>query len=526
MSRRIRQRSPGSLAEAFGDLRADYDAAKGSRYRRSLTGYSAMGSGADYHIRNWTDNLRMMELARHFDRNDMIVGQGITRLIRNVLQGGMKLDPQTGDDKVDADLAARWKDWSEDPAKCDNAAEHDLQTLAQLTLRSVIVDGDEFILPLRENGSLELIEAHRCRTPTNTRLNVVHGVMLDEHRKRLEFWFTKDNIPPHQNVQRVGDMRRYPARHPDTGERQVLQVYNPKRVSQTRGITHLAPIGNAVGMHDDLEFANLVRAQVAACYAVFHEYELGDDGADPPQRGEASTETLLDGSTRTVEGIAPGMDIHGKPGERLEGFSPNIPNPEFFQHARLILTFIAINLDIPVQVLLLDPSQTNFSGWRGAMDQARFGFRDIQRWMIRQFYRPIYHWQIRQWAAVDTVLQGYEKRSDVDLFAHKWHPPTWPYIEPSKDVKADRNEVEGNINSLRRINAARGRDWDDVHVEIIEDRAKLARRALEEAKKINQEFPEAEIDFRELAGWTQQKQTEDRSDSDELESDRDKPGAS
>ena len=41
------------------------------------------------------------------------------------------------------------------------------------------------------------------------------------------------------------------------------------------------------------------------------------------------------------------MELFGFPGESLKGFSPNVPNPEFFQHAKLILTILASNLDLP-----------------------------------------------------------------------------------------------------------------------------------------------------------------------------------
>lgn len=491
------RRANTTTPQAFEGLRADYDAAKDSRYRRRLTGYSPMGSGADYHVRNWTDNLRQMELARFFDRNDMVVGQGITRVIRNILQDGINVDPQTGDEEVDAYVAPKWRGWSQDPDQCDKAGEHDLHTQAKLILRSVIVDGDVCVLLLKE-GPLQAIEAHRLRTPTGTRRNVAHGVLLDDYRKHLEYWFTRDNIPPFQNVQRVGDMLRYPARD-DEGNRAVLQVYNPKRFSQTRGVTHLAPIANPVGMHDDLQFANLVRAQVAACFAIFHERESDFGGDNPPQRGEATTETLADGTTRAIEGIAPGMEIFGAPGDKLIGFSPNVPNPEFFTHAKMVLTFIAVNLDLPVAVLLLDPSETNFSGWRGAMDQARLGFRDIQKWMIGQFYRPVYEWKLRQWLATDPKMRAFASRIGVDIFAHEWHPPGWSYIEPWKDAQADNLRIKGGLSSLRRIHAERGRDWDNVSTEIVEDRAKLVRKALAEAGLINTEYPDARVNWRELA---------------------------
>jgi capsid protein len=218
------------------------------------------------------------------------------------------------------------------------------------------------------------------------------------------------------------------------------------------------------------------------------------------QRGESVTETLGDGSARTIQGIAPGMEIYARPGEEIEGFSPNVPNAEFFQHALMILSIIAVNIGIPVAVLLLDPTKTNFSGWRGAIDQARVGFKEMQRWMIQRFFSPVYRWKVRQWLAQDETLQALVKKGGVDPFAHEFLRPKWAYIEPMKDAQADDLRLSRNLTSPRRLFADRGEDWEQVADEIVEDKAYLFRAAISTAQKINKAFPEAKLDWRELCG--------------------------
>jgi len=497
MARRFRRHPETTLAKAFGQIRADYNAAKITRFRKRLTGVASRGSGADYHYRSEADHLRMMELARSFDRNDMVVGQGITRLIRNVLQGGIRLNPETGNEDLDKDLARRWRLWSAAPMQCHKAGKFSVHTMAKLTLRHMIVDGDICNLPLIE-GSLDQAEAHRLRTPTNTKRNVVHGVLLDNHRKPLEYWFTADDLDPNTPLARVSDVKTYPA-HDEDGNPQVFHAYLPKRFSQTRGVTALAPIVDPVGMHDDIQFAKLVQQQIASCFAIFHQIaEDAEGAADEPQRGERETETLSDGSTRTIEGIAPGMEIYGEPGETLTGFSPNVPNPEFFSHATLILTFIAINLDLPLAVLLLDPSKTNFSGWRGAIDQARMGFRDLQTVMIDHFYQPVYLWKVRQWLAEDAGLRQAAGGGDVDIFGHKWRPPSWSYIEPNKDAQGDTTITRSGLDSRRGVLARRGLDIEDVDRETIDDNKRRIVMAIEASDEINGKHPGAQVDWREL----------------------------
>lgn len=504
MVRRRRGGAEISLGEAFNDIRADYNAARSSRLRKKLTGVSSLGSGADWHYRTEADYLRVMEWAREFDRNDPVVGQGVTRAIDNVLQQGIKVDPQTGNDKLDAGLRKRWDDWCSDPDLCHSEGEHDFETLAKLVLRGVIVDGDNIVLPLR-TGRLEVVEAHRLRTPRTTK-NVVHGILLDpETRQRKEYWLTREDVNPRMQIKRVSDMKRFPVRDRD-GNRQVFHVYIPKRVSQTRGVSAFAPIMDMIGMHDDIQFAKLVQAQIASCFAIFRQRNADLTGiGGPPAIGEETTETLDDGTVRTIQGIAPGMEITGAPGETLEGFSPNIPNPEFFPHAYLILTFIAINLNLPVMVFLLDPTKTNFSGWRGAMDQARMGMREIQRLMIIKHYRPVYRWKVRQWILEDEELRALASKDGVDAFDHRWSPPYWPYIEPSKDARADKEIVDNRLNSRRAVLARRGLDLDDIDRETIADAKHFIALALDAAEEINKKYPSAAIDWREIAGYKAKK---------------------
>jgi lambda family phage portal protein len=515
MSRRLHRIELGSptLNEAFEELRADYDVCKSTRFRRTRAGVSGTGRSADYHFRSETQWLRAMELAYDIDRNDIVVGQAVDRFTDNIIQDGFVLDPQTEpqpeDDRLsgkkkksslDDDLAARWKAWAEEPDACDLAGEHDFHGFERLTLRSVIVAGDIIHLPIADAGALEACEAYRCRTPTNTIRNVVLGVLLDEAtRKREEYWLTKEDIGLYGSLSRVSDVRRYPARQRDAitnrDERAVIHCYHPKRISQTRGMTAFAPLAMATEHHDDLQFAQLIKARIAASYAILEEIPMSVKGGAKSagmRTGERDTETLEDGETRTLEGVGPGMRYRSRPGGKLVGFSPNVPNPEFFEHSLLILTLISVNLGLPVQLLLLDPKQTNFSGWRGAMDQARLGFRKFQRWLATCFHAPVYRWKVRQWMSEDRALEAEYQRIGRQIFRHRWNRPRWPYIEPLTDSQAGLLRVRNLQTSPRRLSAENGFDLADIRAETIADNTETIRQARTAAVALNKEFKDDE----------------------------------
>ncbi len=493
-----------------GDAHAEYNINTRSRYRQPTVGVAPAGSGADYHTRIETDFLRGMELARAFDRNDMVVGQGIDRVVDNVLQAGMKLDVDTGDKRLDKELARRWKEWSENPDLCDVAKELTHHEISKLVLRHTLVDGDIVELPLVD-GSLQLIEAHRIRNPKQKAPNpVANGVELGPTRERIAYYILEDETDPSRTF---GNKIAPRMVRDAVGNRILFHIYDPKRTSQSRGVSVFARIVDAVGMHDDIQFAKLLQQKTVSCFSILHELDsdaLTTSGST--QHGAQTSEAEGGGFTRVDEELTPATEWFGVPGERLTGFSPNIPNQEWFDQTKLILTFVAVNLKIPLAVLLLDASQTNFSGWRGTMDQARVGFRSVQKWMIDRHYRPNYDWKLRQWYATDERLRrmaglaviggklAQVGRFKVDGFGHKWSPPVWNYIKPSEDVKADADTIKEGLDSRRNVLARRGLDVDQVDSVAVADRTALIDAAISAADTINAKHPEAAVDWRELLG--------------------------
>lgn len=472
------------------DIRSDYEIAKqNARFRRPRAGVSGVGTSADYHFRSESKWLYHIEYARDLDRNDMVAGMVLDRLLDNILQEtGIRPDPDTGDENLNAALKDMWREWSEDEAQCDISQESSFQDMERNVLRAMMVDGDHFALPT-DNGSIELIEAHRCRTPKNTSRNLVYGVELDQQRKRLTYFFTKDELEPTKTLNRVGDTTQIPARD-EFGSRNVFHIYDPHRLTQTRGVSVFHRTADALGMHDDIEFANLVRQQVASCFTVIREQTRTAPmpGGDGNGYGSRTTEQLSSDFTRTLENIGPGMQIKTRPGEKITGFSPNIPNPQFFEHVMLILKIVSANLGIPLHAVLLDASQTNFSGWRGAIDQARAGFRRIQTHFVRRFHRHVYRWKVENWIDANPALQTWASQDGVNPFRVRWQRPTWEYIEPVKDTTADVAKVRGLITSPRRVAQRRGEDHDEIVSEILEDNSKVIRAAIMAARSINAEL--------------------------------------
>lgn len=460
VARTRHQRDVGNPVESFDRMRSEWRSGVRSRHRPTPRGLPSDGASGDWHYANEHEFLRSIELFRHYERNDPVVNAALSRLTSNVCQGGFTLDPQTGDDDVDRYIQQRWTEWSGSPAKCDRRGRLTFNQIVELVFRSAVRDGDCCVVPLK-SGTLKIYEAHRLRTPTGTKRNVVHGILLDDHRRPIEYWFTREPIEPLDALTRVGDTTQVKARDGE-GNPQVFHVSRPTRESQARGASWLAPAVDVTEMHHGIQFAKMVQQQTVSCYSLITKrgksFRPEDDDADGAAR--KSRDEYLRNLHVPLQDIVPGTIYDALPDEELIGFSPNVPNEEFFSHAQLLLTFFAINIDLPLAVLLLDPSQTNFSGWRGAIEQARIAWKQIQRWLIGQLHTPVYLDWLRRLLATDSALRDAEERG-VDLYKHAFNPPAWAYIEPEKDARAQALQLHTGAKSRRKLKADLGESYDD-----------------------------------------------------------------
>lgn len=507
----LRTYGGAALQEMFR-VRGQFEAAQSSRYKAVRS--TSAACDADFHIRNQQHYFSIVELARSHERDSPLLAQALRRLVAQVNPGAMRLSPGVGNDTIDTKLRravnARLKTlfggWGSNPNRCDNAGEHDWHSMCNLACGRTVADGDFLAIPYVERLTLKLFESHRCRSPgTNTRNDYGRcGVAIDADGRPTTYWFAKGDCRTLSTL-KTGDVVPVPARD-EYGEKQVFHNYRQNRLTQRRGISSFCPVATTEGMRDTNEFNNLVKSAVASCYTIFRkrEFEPNNNFTPPPvAAGAEGTDTDGNGNTLNTIDLHPGLEIIGQPGEELEGFCPNIPNAEFFQLERLLLTYLAINLDLPLIILLLDASDSNLSQWRGVMQVARDAFHEMQRQQASLWHAPIYRWLVRQWVehpefADDELLRliiGTPLDPNIAggwdlLTAHTWHPPGYPYIEPAKDAAADVIKGANSLESGRRF-ASRvlGIGWEEHVEEVVEDRSYAIARATEEVIELRKRFP-------------------------------------
>lgn len=475
---------------AFNVLKAEYAAALPSRFRRERM---LLGGSADAHYALWHHFYQLREYARDWDRNDPLVGQLVDRAVGNVLQGGLRLVPQTGVPALDKLLKDLWREWSEDSTACDSTGRLAFPEIEALVLRHQILDGDCFALPL-DDGTLQMVEGDLVDSAYDLAGKVIHGVELDARRRPIAYHFVKE--PVHR---RFAHASRHPSidgvdKRPafdEDGDPVVLHVFDPKRFSQSRGVTAFHAIADYLGQIEDVNFATLLKQQVAACIALFIN-RTGD-----VKLGDRDTETVTS-NTETTEAMTPGAILRGRIGEAITGFSPAIPANEFFQHMSLLLRMVGAQLGLPLELVLLDFSQGNFSSQRMAIEEARKGAERVQESLPRRFHRHVYRWKVRGWIAAGLIPAALAASAGPKLFAHKWNGRGWAYIDPQRDAQADKLRLENMLVSPRDLATERGYDFDEIVSEAVEDNEKAIGAAQEAVARL--EAKGVEVSWREVLG--------------------------
>lgn len=472
-------------------LAANYDMATSQRLIRTR---SQLGGTADSHLYSAQQLYYLRENAREAERNHPIIGQLVRRFADNVLGSGLVVDPETDDPEWNKAAQQLWEEWCSDPLQCDLSQRRTFDQIERLALISATRDGDAFVFldNSADSWRVRLIEAEHV-TGTSDDPPVALGVRLDPDTGAHQSYYVRKRdiaqearrriVTITDSIQGCTEM----AVRGDDGLPLAIQVLQDEmRVSANRGVTFLAPVWSRASAYDDLEWAQLVQQQVAACIAVFISSEY------PNPLGPESTETY-DNFVATLQELTPGLIQRVRPGEKIETLEPKAPTQDSMGQLMHAASEIALQLDMPISLALLNTSNTVFHGYRGELQQARKSFERRQQWIGRNLRGQVYLRKVAEW------IESGDLTANPQWRRYRIQGPAWPYVDPKTDAEADEIRLASHATSPRRLHRERGQDWDRVHAEIVEDRAQLIRKACEESDEINSEFPDARVHWRDLA---------------------------
>lgn len=273
--------------------------------------------------------------------------------------------------------------------------------------------------------------------------------------------------------------------HPDTdvvfsaakGQRtivpadEVLHLYKPMRAGQIRGIPHTLSAIVTLAILDQYEDAELERKRIAALFGAFVTRPSVDDGAHP-----LGSATDLGEENKSASALEPGATIDLEPGEDVKFAEPADVggNYEAFLYRQLLKA--AAGFGVPYAAMTGDLRQTSYGSIRAGLIEFRRRVEAMQHSvMVYQFCRPI--WQ--RWMT-EAVLAGATNirpadfaKNKRDMLRAKWMTPRWEWIDPLKDLQAEKLAVDNGFKSRDDVVEASGYDpaENDMRIAAGRDRA-------------------------------------------------------
>jgi capsid protein len=183
------------------------------------------------------------------------------------------------------------------------------------------------------------------------------------------------------------------------------------------------------------------------------------DGTGAPFEGERTGSTL-------VGGLEPGCIKFLDPGQSIDFSQPANVGSEAIQFTSVCERHIAAALGLPVHVFG-DVTQANYSSLKTAQVAWRARVEAIQ-WhtFIPLVCVPVW----RRFAAM-TVLSGKIETTVDEALPVKHHTPSWPSLEPVKEMTAKVMALRSGLTSQRALLAEQGEDVEQIFREVAEDAA-------------------------------------------------------
>lgn len=394
------------------------------------------------------------------EESDFVAGI-VMSLVDNQVGSGFRLSMRTKDRNYNRNTEGRWalaKD------KLDIRGIRRFGRLQRTWQFRKIIDGDVGIHNLEggmnEDGTVrsfvQTIEADRISKGIDDVDG--EGIQFDKFG-RPKFYF----VSPRKNSTNDKNgtpkkAKRFPA------DKFSLYAHFPhERVERKRGVSMLLQNLNRFEDLEELINATTQKAKNEAFISLIFKMESAPDGTlFGPEIEE--TREAEDGKRRRHVKMVPGMNINPQVGEDVEILEGKTPHSEFTPFIRFLLRLSGMPLGLPLEVMLLDFSDTNFSGARGLMELAKKRFRVEQAELAHESSKVFTFWLAREIKHNGLkVPKAVEKAGEA--WKHRWGTPGWPYLDPVKEVSAQGMQLDRAFRTLDDILS----DTSDFDVEDILD---------------------------------------------------------
>lgn len=451
--------SAALLKPAYGVTGFSFEAVQ--RLRRSGRPLPQGGS-ADYQARYDLDLLRAE--SQRMDRDNAIYAAIVNRALDNIIGDGFSLQSRAASARKRQKIEALWRDWCESGPEVRGFSKWWQDE--RLVLRHVWVEGDVGAILVSQGdvaGRYQLVEAGQIVTPGAgaKSKNIENGVELDKYGRPLRF-HVADYSDSGATTKRVTQ----PIEAKD-----FVFVCQRLRASQTRGFPVQTPNLPVFHMLSDVlvneAYSWQLQSRIAVAITRPGAAELAMAASDESDRTKppAVADRMLD--------FDDGLVFHLEPGESVQTIQRNIPGHQFTDSVTTYLRILGLPVGMPLELVLLDWSKTNYSSARAALEQAFGAFRTWQRILEQQWHDRLFAWKVSEWVQTKQI-------SGDDVYDHVWIKPAFPWLDQLKEGQAWGQRIDRGLTTHAEAIKSQNRDREDV----VGEREREVRDAIAIAQRI------------------------------------------
>lgn len=435
-------------------------------------GLSYSNASGDEHMQYQRD--RLIAQSRDFLRNNGIYKGLIEQAVNYVIATGFQLQmsskSKTYNDRVEALRREEWK-------RPEIRGILSGRMLERMTCRELLVAGDVGFIKVK-GGKLQQIESEQIAKGYGK-----DGIEKNDYGMPLRYWVSP--YSQHGRIQGPAKAKQY---SPD----QFIFITNPDRPSSTRGVP--AAQASFPSLHrindvcdsEALAWQILSRLAVSITRSGAADSAYLESAADPQANTSANSADLA----LRITDLGTALVFNGEPGDEVKGIERNLPSQNFTESIQTFLRIIGLPLGMPLELILLDWTKSNYSQTRAVLEHAYQTFIGIQSLLEDFFYKPILEWQIQRWVADGLIA----KRPDG--LNHSWIKPTFPWIDALKEAQAHGAKLDRSFTTHSHVCKSLGIDREEV----LNTRDSEIIDAINRAKEI-QKTTGVEVSWKTLAGF-------------------------
>jgi len=358
-----------------------------------------------------------------------------------------------------------WMYRASQPKAYDAAGRHSLASATRLAEARRTLDGD--ILEVRlADGRVQWVEGDRIRDPLGggdtTRpgdaARLFHGVQVDESGAAVAY-------AVHRRQRRVGMQFE---RWLDARNCYLFGYFD--RFDQVRGISPLAPALNTLrDTYKGIDYA-LGKLLVSQLFALAIYRDKSEDMGQAVEGDETGYQIDF-GRGPTL------LDL--EPGDKADFLESKSPSTELQSYLQSTIGMSIKALDIPYSFYA--ENFTNYSGARQALLQYQMSATTKQGnnrarlddWTL---------WRMRL-AAIDGELQLDRDPAELNW---DWVPAGMPWIDPLKEIQAQKEAIAAGLGSRSEFAKARGRSLDEILDELAAEEEAARERGITFDKTLTQ----------------------------------------